>query len=97
MRLEYWFTDRTKNLNFKVQPLSGSSYIKLLNELNHSRKGLINIQNSDDNKRFKWCLVTYLNPANHHPARIRKTDKDFAKKLTLKTWSLLSKLEIFTK
>ena len=64
----------------KYNPLAGSSYIKLLKELAHPRKGLINIQNIDDNECFKWCLVRYLNPADHHPARITKFDKDFAKK-----------------
>ena len=29
-------------------------------------------------------LVRYLNLADHHPARITKTDKDFAKKLDFK-------------
>ena len=38
---------------------------------------MINIQNIDDNE----CLVKYLNPANHHPARTTKADKDFAKTL----------------
>ena len=28
--------------------------------------------------------MRYLNPANHHPARITKADKDFAKKLDFK-------------
>ena len=42
---------------------------------------MINIQNIDDNERFKWSLVSYLNPANHHPVIITKADKDFAKKL----------------
>ena len=41
----------------KYNPLAGSSYIKLPKELDHSRKGLINIQNIDDNNCFKWCLV----------------------------------------
>ena len=36
---------------------------------------MINIQNIDDNE----CLVKYLNPANHPPARTTKADKDFAK------------------
>ena len=27
------------------------------------------------------CLASYLNPANHHPARITKTDQEFAKRL----------------
>ena len=33
---------------------------------------------------FKWCLVRSLNPADHHPARITKDDKDFAKRLDFK-------------
>ena len=41
----------------KYNPLAGSSYIKLLKELDHPRKRLINIQNIDDNKYFKWCLA----------------------------------------
>ena len=58
----------------KYNPLAGSSYIKLPKELDHPRKGLINIQNTDDNECFKWCLVRYLNSANHHLARITKAD-----------------------
>ena len=69
----------------KYNPLARSSYIKLPKELDHPRKGLINIQNNDDdNESFKWCLVRYLNLANHHPARITKPDKDFAKALDFK-------------
>ena len=43
---------------------------------------MINIRNIDDGQCFKWCLVWYLNPTDHHPARITKADKDLiAKKL----------------
>ena len=52
---------------------------------------LINIQNIDNDEYFKGSLVRYLSPANHHPARIIKSDKDFAKMLNF------SKLEKFTK
>ena len=52
----------------KYSPLAGSSYIKLPKELNHPRKGLINIQNIDDNKYFKWSIVRYLNPAKSSPS-----------------------------
>ena len=45
---------------------------------------MINIQSNDDNECLKWCLVRYLNRANHHPARITKADKDFAKRLGFK-------------
>ena len=45
----------------KYNPLAGSSYIKLSKELDHPRKGLINIQNIDDNECCKWSLVRYLN------------------------------------
>ena len=37
--------------------------LNLSKELNHSRKGLINIQDSDDIRCLKWSLVRYLNPA----------------------------------
>ena len=53
----------------------------MLKELDHPRKGLINIQNIDDNECFKWCLVRYL---NHHPAGITKSDKEFTKRLDFK-------------
>ena len=42
----------------KYNPLARSSYIKLPKQLDHPRKGLINIQNIDDNECFIWCLVT---------------------------------------
>ena len=64
----------------KYNPLAGNSYIKLPKELDHPRKGLINIQNIDDNECFKWCLVRHLNPVDGNPARITKADKDFVKK-----------------
>ena len=69
----------------KYNPLAASSYIKLPNELDHLRKGLIHVQNTDDNECFKWCLVRYLNPVDHNPRRITKVNKGFAKKLILKT------------
>ena len=69
---------------WKYDPVAGSSYINLDKELDHPRKGLINIQKIDDNECFKWCLVRYLNPADYQPARITKVDKDFAKMLDFK-------------
>ena len=45
---------------------------------------MINIQDIDGSECFKWYLVRYLNPADHHPARITKADKDIAKKLDFK-------------
>ena len=33
---------------------------------------------------IKWCLIRYLNPAEHHPARIRKVDRMFESKLNFK-------------
>ena len=74
-----------------------SSYIKLQIELDNPRKGLINIQNVDDNEFFKWSLVRYLNPANHHLAIITKADKDFAKRRDFKDINSQSKLGTFTK
>ena len=45
---------------------------------------MINIQNIDNNECFKWGLVRYLYSADHHPARIAKADKDFARVLDFK-------------
>ena len=68
----------------KYNPLAGSRYIKIPKELDHPKKGLIYIQNTDDNEFFKLCLVRYLIHADRKPARITKADKDFAKKLDFK-------------
>ena len=57
---------------------------KLPKELNHPRKSLINFQNTDDSVCFKWCLVIFLNPADHNPRGITKTDKVFAKRIDFK-------------
>jgi len=61
------------------QPLRGSSYIQLPEELRDSKKGLINLKN-EDNKYLLWCHVRHLNPIKRNPQRIRE-DKEFAKKL----------------
>ena len=45
---------------------------------------MINIQNTDDNECFIWCLVRYLNPKNPHPVGITKAGKDFLKRLAFK-------------
>ena len=58
--------------------------MKLPRELGHPRKGLIDIQNIDDNECFKWRIVRYLNPANNHSARIAEGEKGFAKKTYFK-------------
>ena len=76
-------TDHSINIS-KYNPLLGSSCIKLPNELDYPRKGLINIPSIDDNECFKWCLVRYLHPAVRSTGRITKADKDFAEKLDIK-------------
>ena len=45
---------------------------------------MIDIQNIGNNESFKWCLVRYLQPEDHHPAKITKANKDFAKRLDFK-------------
>ena len=64
-----WIIDSVidHNINIKkCKPLCGSSHIKLPKEVDHPKKGLINIQN---NAYFKWCLVKYLHLADHYPAK----------------------------
>ena len=70
----------------KYNHLAGSSYMKLPEELNHPRKGLINIQNIDNSEFFKWSLGKYLNPADRNWARIIKADKEFVKKIDFLCW-----------
>ena len=41
---------------------------------------MVNIQNTNDNECFKWCLVRNLNPADSRLASITKADKDFEKR-----------------
>ena len=74
-----WIIDRVDNIAIEIcnyEPLAAGSYFKLPEELNHSRKGLINIQNRDDNKCFKWCHVRLINPKKSHPERRTNEDKE---------------------
>lgn len=43
-------------------PTGGSSYIELPEELQNSKKGLINIKNLKDKESFQWFLIRHLNP-----------------------------------
>ena len=61
-------------------PLSGSTYIKLPDDLKHPMKRLINIQNND-NKCFLWCLVRHFNCDGVKLSRIAKKDKEIAESL----------------
>ena len=62
------------------EPLSGSSYIPLLEKLGNSMKGLINLKNKY-HKCFMWCHVRLINPTSNHPERITKQDKKIAANL----------------
>ena len=88
-----WIVDSVIDYYISISnynPLAGSGYIKLPKELHHPRKGLIHIQNINNNQCFKWCLVRYLNPADRNPARNTKS-------LILKIENFQSKFETFTK
>ena len=60
----------------KYQPMTGSSYIELPEELRNSSKGLINMQNKDT-ECFRWCHIRHLNPQSKDPQRIKKSDKRY--------------------
>ena len=68
----------------KYNPLPGSSY-EITKRIRPSKKILINIQDVDDNKFFKWCLVRYVNPADHHQQELQKLKKILPKSVILKT------------
>ena len=44
---------------------------------------MINIHNIEDNECFKWCLVRYLHPIDHHPEKIRKVHRLFEDELDI--------------
>ena len=78
-----WTIDSIKNHYINIvnyNPLKGSSYIKLPQELQNSAKGLINIKN-EDNECFRWCHIRHLNPQKKDPQKIKKTDKTFISQL----------------
>ena len=64
----------------KYEPIKGSSYIQLPQELRNSAKGLINLKNID-NECFRWCHIRHLNPQDKYPQRIKKCDKAYIDKL----------------
>ena len=64
----------------KYTPINGSSYIQLPIELRNAAKGLVNLQNRD-NQCFRWCHIRHLNPQDKDPQRIKKSDKEFIEKL----------------
>ena len=76
--------DHTINFSKCKPSLRDSSYIKLLKQLNHPKKGFINIRNISDNEFFNWCLVRYLHSTDNNPAGIRKVGKDFARETDFK-------------
>ena len=64
----------------QYEPMKGSSYIELPQELNNPKKGLINLKNND-NECFRWCHIRYLNPQDKYPQRIKKIDKEYINQL----------------
>ena len=78
-----WTIDKIDSnyINIVVyQPLHGSSYIDLPDELKNSAKGLINIKSKDD-ECFRWCHIRHLNPQKKDPQRIKRDDKQYVDKL----------------
>ena len=78
-----WTIESVDNHHLNIvqyQPMKGSSYIKLPQELSHNNKGLINIKN-EDNECFRWCHIRHLNAQETNPQRIKKSDKEYVKNL----------------
>ena len=78
-----WTVESVDNHYINVvqyEPMKGSSYIELPQELRSNMNGLINIKN-EDNECFRWCHVRHLNPQKTNPQRIKKSDKEYIKNL----------------
>lgn len=65
----------------KYRSLEGNSYIPLPVELRHSKKGLVNLKN-EDNECFRWCHVRLLNPQERNPQQIKRTDRKMVEELS---------------
>ena len=89
-RIGRWMNQGSGNIIFSVNdhyinvvkynPLGGNSYIPLPQELQHPRKGLINMENEDD-ECFRWCHIRHLNPQERNPQRIKSSDRELAQRL----------------
>ena len=78
-----WVIENIRRLFLNIVsyvPLKGRSYLPLPEELRNSRKGLINIKNTD-NECCRWCHIRHLNPLKHHNERITLKDKELVKTL----------------
>ena len=77
-----WTVESVENHYIVVQyePMKGSSYIELPQELGNSAKGLINTKN-EDNECFRLCHIRHLNPQNKDSQRIKKVDKQYVNNL----------------
>ena len=92
------YSVRDHNINIpKNNHLTTTCYIKVPKELNKSQKGIINIQNIDDNESLKWCLFRYLLPAVQHPAKIVKVDRLFGYELDFEGLKFPVKIKDFAK
>ena len=90
-RIDYWINEGSskiestdgKYINIAIyNPLSGSAYIELPDELKNPMKGLIHIKNDD--KCFAWCHVRHLNQSNKNLQIITKKYKEFVDSLDYK-------------
>ena len=83
-------------LSSRVQRLSeiasckGSSYFPLPKELRNPVKGLIDIENQN-NEYFRCSSIRCLNPVNKSTAEIRNLDKEFAKHLKTQNFLFIKK------
>lgn len=77
-------------------PLKGSSYIQLLQELRNSAKGLINLK-SDDSECFRWYHIRHLNPQGKDQKRIKKSDKRIVEQLNYQGTEFLVAVKQYNK
>ena len=66
------------------QPLHGSSYVDLPDELKNSTKGLINIKNKDD-ECFRWCHIRHLNPQKRILRELKRLTNNILKSWMIQT------------
>ena len=53
----------------KFDPINGSAFFPLPDELRHPKNGILNIQNNDE-KCFLWCVLAHIHPASRDRQRV---------------------------
>ena len=73
-----WVFENVESFDINIEPfepLSGSSYISLLKNL-EDKKAIINVWNENNHECFKWAITSAIYQREKHPQRLNKEMRD---------------------